>query len=358
MSWMVKRDRPADAVEQLMQSLESEGKNPSQRPSIDRRELGNDELTKVNRLWQALGGTAAAERLAAPSYRHPEEGSTAYSDWLKATGEAQATSEYRRPLALAAGAALVACAAVWVYFSSAVTTEPLRTYSTVNSETRSIILADGSRLTIGPRSELSIDYNVSRRVVLLQRGEAMFTAARDPTRPFVVLAGSGSITALGTQFDVRREVDEDRVIVTVSEGAVEVAPPPADTRSRFAVDFAKEAVRSWMPARLAVGQQITYDRKGPTGATASIDVGSNDAWVDGRLEYRETPLSLVIPRVSRYSQKRIVLGDRAAGELPFSGIIFVDRIDEWRRALQTAYPVEIREESDRFVIRSHPAADQ
>src|SRR3546814_17273957 len=49
----------------------------------------------------------------------------------------------------------------------------------------------------------------------------MFDVARDPSRPFVVNAGVGTVTALGTRFQVQRS--ENRVSVTLLEGAVGIA---------------------------------------------------------------------------------------------------------------------------------------
>jgi transmembrane sensor len=207
-------------------------------------------------------------------------------------------------------------------------------------------------MTLGARTEASVHYTSARRVILLERGEALFSVAHNRVRPFVVLAGAGSITAIGTQFDVRRELDSnvDRVTVTVKEGTVEVGPPK-NTEASPAPDVGRDAPL-WMPARLVKGQELSYDRAGPKGEVAAVDVDSAGAWIDGRLEYGDTPLRIVIPRVSRYSAKPIVLADDIAGELPFSGTVFEGQINDWLRALQTVYPVEIAETPEAFVIHS------
>jgi hypothetical protein len=58
----------------------------------------------------------------------------------------------------------------------------------------------------------------------------------------------------------------------------------------------------------------------------------------------------VISEANRYgyTDKPIVLadGDGAVGKLPFSGTI-----SDWLQALQTAYPVEVTEHADRYVIQ-------
>jgi transmembrane sensor len=79
----------------------------------------------------------------------------------------------------------------------------VQAYSTGPSEHRIVELPDGSKITLGARTELSTHYTANRRVIFLDRGEAWFDVAHNPSRPFTVLAGVGAITALGTQFDVR-----------------------------------------------------------------------------------------------------------------------------------------------------------
>src|SRR5947209_3857903 len=95
-------------------------------------------------------------------------------------------------------------------------------YATAAGEQRECLLKDGSVVTLGAASSLTVTFTQARRVAVLDRGEARFRVQHDPWRPFTVFAGLGSVTAVGTVFDVRRY--SSRVFVTVSEGVVEVAP--------------------------------------------------------------------------------------------------------------------------------------
>jgi transmembrane sensor len=286
--------------------------------------------------------------------------------------------------AIAAGLGLLAVTVmIFAYLHVGVFGRPpsdqIRSYSTGPSEHRLIELPDGSSVTLGARTELSTHYTASRRVIFLERGEAWFAVAHNPTRPFTVLAGGGAITAIGTQFDVRRELDAagaDRVIVTVDNGTVEVGPPSttipqeasdaintSNTRDRGAMGATGDTravhrsraptrpADEWTPARLVKGQELTYSADGPEGKIELVNLDEVSAWKYGRLEYRHTPLKLVIPRVSRYSQKEIVLADGVVGELPFSGTVFEGQVADWLHALEAAYPIEVTETDDRYLIR-------
>jgi transmembrane sensor len=237
----------------------------------------------------------------------------------------------------------------------------VQSYATAASQHRVIALADGSSITLGARTELSTHYTASRRIIFLERGEAWFSVAHNPRRPFTVLAGGGAITAIGTQFDVRRELDSsnlDRVTVTVGNGTVEVGPPK-ETISKDVVEPSDLGARDqpeWTSARLVQGQEITYDTEGPRERIKAVDLEAVEAWKVGRLEYRRMPLKLVIPSVNRYSEKLIVLADGSVGELPFSGTVLEDQVSDWLRALASALPIEVTESRDTIVISARDGA--
>jgi transmembrane sensor len=59
--------------------------------------------------------------------------------------------------------------------------------------------------------------------VVLERGEAHFQVAKNPARPFVVVARGVEIRAVGTAFSVGLESTRVEVLVTEGQVAVETA---------------------------------------------------------------------------------------------------------------------------------------
>jgi transmembrane sensor len=242
--------------------------------------------------------------------------------------------------------------------------EHVQSYTTRASERQDFWLSDRSRITLGAQTELTVHYTANRRFIFLDRGEASFSVVHDPRRPFTVLAGGGAITAVGTQFDVRRELDTtqgERVVVTVSSGTVEVGPPMATitpdvvefsdiSKSIAASALKRRSQPEWTPARLVKGQELTYGTDGPQGKIERVNLEEVAAWKEGRLEYRHEPFKTVIPRVNRYSQKPIVLEDGELGELTYSGTVFEGQVNDWLHALQTLYPIKVTETADHFVL--------
>jgi transmembrane sensor len=70
-------------------------------------------------------------------------------------------------------------------------------------ELRTLSLPDGSHIRLNTASSVAVDYTGTVRAIRLHRGEAHFTVARDSARPFTVTAGSVTVRAVGTAFNVR-----------------------------------------------------------------------------------------------------------------------------------------------------------
>src|SRR3546814_13934316 len=94
---------------------------------------------------------------------------------------------------------------------------PIQTYlASVRIE--SVQLPDGSAVRLDLETAIDARFGAGRRDIEFRQGRAMFDVARDPSRPFVVNAGVGTVTALVTRFQVQRS--ENRVSVTLDRKSV------------------------------------------------------------------------------------------------------------------------------------------
>lgn len=188
---------------------------------------------------------------------------------------------------------------------------------TATGERRTVNLPDGSSVQLDTRSAIAFEFSDRRRMVHLLRGDAAFTVARDPGRPFTVEADGGSATALGTRFLVRTDGDGARV--TVTEHRVLVACPTPDG------------------ARVVVpeGESVAYGSTG-LGKKTPVNVADAAAWTDGVLVFKDRPLSEVVAEIGRYHRGYVgVLG--AAQSMRVSGVFHIDdpvaAIDQLQRSL-------------------------
>jgi len=197
---------------------------------------------------------------------------------------------------------------------------------------REVILPDGSHVVLGGATAMRADYNTSRRIVLLNSGEAFFKVHPDHNRPFIVQTAAGDVTAIGTAFNIR--TDDRALRVAVSDGVVEVTT-------------------ATQPVRLRVGQQITFAAASGAAVVSIVDPHVVTAWTTGTLKFNNEPLDSVVAAVNRYSATRIELRGHALEQLRYTGTVVSGRIDEWLAALPNAFPIEIvSPDSDRIIIRS------
>lgn len=199
---------------------------------------------------------------------------------------------------LAASAAYVAFVApqrigAWLAGPS---TAVAQAYSTSPDEIRRTRLPDGSVVTLDRQSAFTIRFTAGRRVIDLDRGRVRFEVAHDASRPFVVFANGGSITATGTMFDVdvRGEVH-----VHLISGAVEVAVPAPSAASMNTVKLSK-------------GQQLAFGagaRDNPPLVQPARP--ANARWVTGRISFEDMPLADVIAQANHDAKIKIAVSDPA-----------------------------------------------
>jgi transmembrane sensor len=215
-------------------------------------------------------------------------------------------------------------------------------FKTERATNRDISLPDGSRVRLGAKSQLFVNFTSQTRYVVLEGGEAYFDVAKDTERPFLVQAGEVTIRAVGTEFNVRRVMD--KTIVAVTEGVVEVRQSLRPRQSTN--QGASKAIR------VVAGEQVSID---PAAAVVSVKQVASEAvvgWQQGRLEFVDEPLSMVIDTINRYSHREIVITDKAINELRFSGTVAREHIDEWLFALSEIFPVEVRRVGNETVLIS------
>jgi transmembrane sensor len=198
--------------------------------------------------------------------------------------------------------------------------------ATAVGERRSVLLGDGSRVTLNTASKLSAQLRLRSRETVLEEGEALFEVASSAWRPFLTAAGDARIRVLGTIYSVRLVSPETRV--SVVEGRVEVRREGRD-----------------VPYVLGAGDSLD------TGAGAVFRIApeslkSVTAWRDGKLVFDEKTVAQVLTEAARYRQAPIRLADAAAGQSRISGVFSADNVDALLRMLPDVASVTVTFASD------------
>jgi transmembrane sensor len=161
-------------------------------------------------------------------------------------------------------------------------------FETKFGEQRSVLLRDGSRVTLNTASAIEARMEKGRRAILLVRGEAFFEVAHDAARPFEVSAGNAVARAVGTQFNVDRR--PDRTVVTVVEGRVAMR--------------AASGASLPLPV-LAVGDRAVVRGNEAGKVEHGVDVSEATAWTRRQIVVKGRPVGEVADEFNRYNLRRI-----------------------------------------------------
>jgi transmembrane sensor len=200
-------------------------------------------------------------------------------------------------LALAAALAVVAVGFRW---QQAATPDVLH-YQADNT-TRSVLLPDGTHLTLDAGT--SVDYTRlgSMRRLVLPAGRVYLQVTKDPRHsPFVVASGQVETVVLGTRFQVSQTAGRTEVVL--EEGKVRMQQPGSS-----------------LSTTLAPGQRGWWTVGASSFQTATANPSSVLAWTRGRLLFENVSLAEAIVDVNRYSRHvKIELADPNVGQLKVSG---------------------------------------
>lgn len=213
-------------------------------------------------------------------------------------------------------------------------------FSTVVGERSTILLKDGSVLTLDTNSAARVAYNSRERGIYLLRGQALFEVAKHKPIPFVVHAGVRRIVATGTAFDVR--LDKSGVQVTLVEGHVfvdQVGRSPNEPAARTELQ----------PGERLVAHDDAAVR------VSNIDVSHVTDWRSGHLAFSEERLDDAIAEINRYSDTKLILSDPKLATLLVNGVFRTGQPSDFAQALSQIYPVVVRtDDSGDLVVTFKP----
>lgn len=210
-------------------------------------------------------------------------------------------------------------------------------------------LPDGSVVQLNADTAVAVSVTATKRHVDLQRGEAYFTVAKDPSRPFVVSAGGVLVRAVGTAFNVALKSTSLEVLVTEGKVNVEeksngrsVLPNPTD-----------------LDPVLAAGQKVVVDLASspmPVPAAAvitmpAVEVEQVLAWRTKLLEFDQTPLSDIVAEFNRHNQHQLVIADEALARRTFGGTFRADNYEDLVILLENRFGAIAKRDGNKTILR-------
>lgn len=242
-----------------------------------------------------------------------------HRDDLREDDAHPASGHWRRSLKWGAGLTAAAAASFIAFFAAPhFLSAPTATYQT-SGAAEQVALEDGSTVLLAPRSRLVVTGRRDEKIELA--GGAWFDIRHNTARTLAITAGPVEITDIGTRFDV--QATDGQVRVAVAQGEVQVAS------SSLA-----------QPVHLQSGDALLFDGDGDRAAVSKLAADAVGQWRQGRITYEETPLSLVIADLARYSGIQVEIGRALRGRL-FSGTLVVGNGEAALRDLSQLMGLEL-----------------
>lgn len=217
-------------------------------------------------------------------------------------------------------------------------------YQTAVGEQRSVVLSDGTVVTLNTSSEIEVRLGRNQRTVDLLSGEALFEVARDPARPFDVAAGKTTVRAVGTEFNVDRRPSGTTVTVVEGRVAVFTADDPG----------ANPGIRKVANVPVVAGEQLIV-APNTTPRASRVNPATATAWTQRKLVFEHRPLGEVAEELNRYNRERIEIQSPLLRAQQITGVFEANNPESFMSFLAKIPDVTVERTGDgRVIVTAKP----
>lgn len=208
-------------------------------------------------------------------------------------------------------------------------------YATASGQRATVVLRDGSRVVLAPRSRLTVGraFGATSRAVTLS-GEAYFSVASASGTPFIVHTGAVSTRVLGTAFDVRRY--------------------PSDRTTRVVVVTGKVMVGGRRTPVLLTAGKIGEVTDTTAIASATSDTHAYTDWTSGRLVFDDVPAAAMLATVGRWYGYEFRYADSTLATQHVTAVFNISAHDETLAAIKTLLGVTMTFDDSTVTLHRQP----
>lgn len=193
------------------------------------------------------------------------------------------------------------------------------------------VLEDGSIVDLNRGAELVVEFTPAERRVRLVRGEAHFTVAKNPQRPFTVRAGGVEARAVGTAFNVSLEPAALEVVVTEGRVRIDSTQVAAVGASQPEAPIVEVGQRALVP--LGAASQ-------PAAQVATLSAAELEtrlAWQPRLLDFNGERLAGIVAAFNRHNPVKLVVDDPALADLKLSVAFRSDNVAGFVRLMEAEF---------------------
>jgi transmembrane sensor len=228
-------------------------------------------------------------------------------------------------------------------------------YTSQYGEQKQVTLDDGSIVELNTNTIIEVAYSQLQRKITLIRGEAKFDVAKDKHRPFTVVSGHNSFTALGTVFNVQRDnissaellVKEGRVLIAKANAPVDKLLKAINTPTAPATAILNASLANQNHDNniISAGEKVAIanDIASPTQSLSAQEVKQELAWQQGILIFDGEPLNQVLKEVQRYNTIKFMPVDSDLAQLRVSGYFKTNDLNALLQSLHYNFAIDAKE---------------
>ncbi|WP_428658011.1 FecR family protein [Runella sp.] len=215
----------------------------------------------------------------------------------------------------------------------------VKTFTTGFGQTQSLVLEDGSNVTLNANSSLTVPhfgFGSSTRTVFL-KGEANFSVIHtQDNKRFIVRTGSSfDVEVLGTEFTVMARGDHSKVILT--RGKVNIQYKSQHQRPKLLTMHPGELVSVNSGGRIRV-KKITHPE-------------NYSAWKQNRFVFDNTSLNEIVTLLHDNYGLDAKIADKELSEYTLSGSFQAHNADELLQALSEILSISISHHNKQVVFK-------
>ena len=190
-----------------------------------------------------------------------------------------------------------------------------------------LTLSDGTKIWLNSGTTLRYPEQFaenSRSVTI--NGEAYFSVAKIPSKPFTVNTSDMKVEILGTSFNLTAYKEDAATSVTLVEGKVAVQNVDGKTM-----------------ALLTPGQMATKTKNETNLNIQNVETTFYSAWIEGKIFFDDEPLDQIAVKLERWFNVEIAFSNEQLKSLRFTGTILRNKpVDQIMQALELLSPIRFK----------------
>jgi transmembrane sensor len=236
----------------------------------------------------------------------------------------------------AAAAAVIFCIAIWQFNKfrndGSDTYKSFTVFAKAAASIYTTVLPDGTHVMLNKNSSVSIgeNFNLKKREVIL-KGTAFFEVTKNPEKPFKVISGDVSTTALGTSFYIHQSSNTAPTTVSLMTGKVQI-----DTKDRTSihlVPFEKALYNNGQPIKKEIFDNVQLLN-----------------WTNGIVKFKNAGLLQIKNSIEEFFDKRLIINGGPSKDISFTGEFKADNLESILESLRFTYDLKYTVQDTKITI--------